>query len=284
MPTPKKKNPETGMTTTNKPTAKTVRTEFPPAEETSDYPLIESPEAMRSVLTLIDENLGAQKFSVLNLSRIKVPAGGGTEFRVEGAAGPQSERQLQVVITAFRQARIYWKKAFGTGGGKKPPDCTSTDGFLGVGDPGGECSRCPFAAFGTSKNPDGSPGTGQACKEIRQLLVLLPGQFLPHVLAVPPTSVRNFMQYSMNLISSGVPYWGVVTRLQLEPATSATGIDFARITFTLERRLKPEQAATLGPYHQRMRSFLTPMKVDENTYEPSDSATERSDADENIPF
>lgn len=275
---PKKKNQETGMTTTNKPKP---AESFPPME-TSDYPLIESPEAMQSVLALIDENLGPQKFSVLDLSRIKVPAGGGAEFRVDSAAGPQSERQLVAVITAFRQARIYWKKAFGTAGGKRPPDCTSIDGFQGIGDPGGECSRCPNAAFGTSTNPDGSKGTGQACKEIRQLLVLLPGQFLPHVLTVPPTSIRNFMQYSMNLISSGVAYWGVVTKLTLEPATSTSGIDFARISFTLERRLEKEQTATLSPYHQRMRAFLAPMTVDETAYETPEGQT--SDASEEVPF
>ena len=71
----------------------------------------------------------------------------------------------------------------------------------------------------------------------------------------------------MNLISAGVSYWGVVTRLTLEPTQSAAGADFSRIFFTLERRLKTEQAKTLEPYHQRMRAFLQPMLVDASAYE-----------------
>jgi hypothetical protein len=263
------------------PTAKTDVEIIPRPEE---YPLIRSGEAMAEVLHLIDENLGPQKFSVLNLPRIKVPAGGGTEFRVEGPAGAELARQLPVVIPAFRLARIFWKKAFGTGGGKKPPDCTSTDGFTGIGDPGGECSKCPNAVFGTSINPDGSRGTGQACKEIRQLLVLLPGQLLPHILSVPPTSIRNFLQYSMNLVSAGVTYWGVVTKLSLEPATSTAGIDFARISFSLERRLEKEQIAMLEPYHQRMRGFLQPMIVDATAYEINGEKSEPASTDSEVPF
>jgi hypothetical protein len=249
-----------------------------------DYPLIESDEAMAKVLRLIDENLGPQKFSVLNLSRIKVPAGGGAEFRVESASGAELMRQISAVIPAFRQVRLFYQKPYGTGTGKKPPDCTSNDGFTGVGNPGGDCLRCPNAAFGTSINPDGSRGTGQACKEIRQLLVLLPGQLLPHILNVPPTSIRNFMQYSMNLISAGVMYWGVVTKLSLEPATSTSGIDFARISFSLERRLEKEQVAMLEPYHQRMRGFLQPMIVDATAYEINGEKSEQESADSEVPF
>lgn len=232
-----------------------------------DYPLIESQQTMRRALALIDENLGNQKFSILNLSRIRVPSGGALEFRVETASGIENHRTLTVVITAYRMARAYWRKPYGTGKGKQPPDCSSKDGFIGEGDPGGDCAECPLAAFGTAQLPDGSQGAGQACKELRQLLVLLPGQMLPHLLNIPPTSLQNFTKYSMNLVSAGTAYWGCTTKMTLEPAISTGGVDYARINFTLLKPLADQQTANLEPYHQRMRAFLTPMTVDTTAYE-----------------
>jgi len=254
----------------------------------SAYPLMESEKTMADVLKLIDENLGAQRFSPLHLPRIKVGAGGAQELRVDSPEGARPTRELTGVITAFRQARVYWKKAYGSGGGKKPPDCSSTDGFIGIGDPGGECARCPYAEFGSAVNPDGSEGVGQACKEIRQLLILLEGQLLPHMLNLPPTSIKNFMQYSLNLISAGAPYWTVVTKLTLEPATSTGGIDFGRVKFTLERRLGRDQAARLEPYHERMRNLLTPMVIDAGAYQieagAEESPEEREQPESETPF
>ena len=251
------------MNKTPTPTAPT-----PTAAPESEYPLMDSGEAIQNVLGLIDMNLGAQSFSALHLAPIKVPAGGARDFLVEGAADADSRREIQAVIVAFRQTRAFWKRMYGTGwGGKKPPDCTSVNGFTGVGDPGGECLQCPYAQFGTATNADGSRGAGQACKDMRQLLLVLPGQLLPHVLNLPPTSIRNFLQYSLHLVSSGVPFWGVVTRLTLETASSAGGINYSRVRFQMVRRLEAEQTRRMEPYHQRMRRLLEPALVEADSYE-----------------
>jgi hypothetical protein len=238
------------------------------------YPLF-APDAIAETLALIDENLGSEAFNPLMFPRIRVPSGGGLEFRVEGASGERSARTLDGIIMATRHARAYWKIPYGRkGAGKKPPDCTSTDGFRGVGDPGGPCADCPFAQFGTATNPDGSKGTGQACKDLRQLLILLEGEALPHLLSVPPTSIRKFTSYTMNLTSARTRYWGGVTRLSLERASSEGGIDYARIDFKLIVKLDPALGATIAPYHHRMRELLVPAVVDTTAYEIVDEGVE----------
>jgi hypothetical protein len=241
-----------------------------------DYPLLTNPHAMQKILRLIDENLGAANFSPLSLSRIKVPSGDDNQFKVETASGVERHVTVTGVITAFRAARAYWKKAYGTGR-MGPPDCSSRDGFTGEGSPGGDCTACPLAAFGTARAADGNAGPGTACKELRQLLILLPGQMLPHLLAVPPTSLANFTKYSLNLISAGASYWTVTTRLTLEPATNAGGIQYARIRFALYGSLPEAEAERLAPYHERMRSLLAPLVVDTTAYEilpePAGAAT-----------
>jgi hypothetical protein len=232
-----------------------------------EFPLVESDRAMQEIVALIDDNLAAQKMSVLQFPHIKAPSGGGMALTIDTASGKESEREVRGIIVAFRQARVFWKRAYGTGGGKKPPDCSSNDGFLGVGDPGGACDQCPFAQFGTAVNPDGSHGAGQACKDIRQMLVLLPGQLLPHLFAVPPTSIKAFSQYIWNLTSEGSRYWGVITRIVPEASTSTGGIDYARLRFLKERPLDPAQATRVNAYHDRMQAFLKPMTVDASAYE-----------------
>lgn len=259
-----------------------------PAElvtQITDYPLFASPGKMREVLKLIDENLGHQSFTVLDLPHIKVPAGGGPEFRVDDPSGCHSMREVTGVITAFRQARIYWKKAYGAGGGKKPPSCTSTDGLKGEGDPGGYCAECPLAKFGTALNLDGTPGAGQACKEVRQLLIVLPGQILPHILNIPPTSLKNWKHYSLGLVASQVHFWAVETTLRLEAGTSTGGIEYSRIRFSLERPLSAQQRATHAPYHDRMDQLLKPAIVDGAAYEVIDESHENEEqAPEDTPF
>lgn len=236
------------------------------------YPLF-ARDVITETLALIDENLGSEAFNVLMFPRIRVPAGGSLEFRIEGAAGERSARTLDGILMATRHARAYWARPYGKGG-KKPPDCTSTDGFLGKGDPGGKCADCPYAQFGSAHNPDGSKGAGQACKDMRQLLILLEGEALPHLLAVPPTSVKSFTAYSMNLTSARTRYWGGVTRLTLERAQNEGGIEYAKIHFRLAQKLDPALAATIAPYHERMRELLLPATVDTTAYEYVDAAEE----------
>ena len=257
------------------------------------YPL--EPANMHEIIGLIEENLRGRPISIQEFQRIKVPSGGGLAYRMDTASGEESPRTFEGIIIAWRSARIYWRKAYGgKGGSKKPPDCTSIDGFVGVGDPGGDCGQCPYARFGSAINPiDGSPSGGQACKDIRQALVLLPNQIVPHILNVPPTSVKNFSHYTLQLLSMRTRAWGAVTEFALEKATNEDGVDYAKAIFRLSRRLTPEEQQTLAPYQEHMKRILAPSVVDASVYEIDDSSGKPSAAlfrptdvprDDDVPF
>ena len=231
-----------------------------------DFPMLKDSRSMQKVLARIDETLGGHQFSPLMLSRIKVPSGDDRDFKIETPTGVERRSSIIGDIVAFRAARAYWQKPYGVGR-SGPPDCSSKDGFIGEGDPGGDCTTCPLAAFNSARAADGNAGPGQACKELRQLLVLLPGQILPHLLAVPPTSLANFTKYSLNLLSGGMDYWAVTTKLTLEPATSVGGVPYARIRFQLHSTMPESDALALAPYHERMRGLLKPMVMDATAYE-----------------
>jgi len=254
-----------------------------------DYPLLEDPA---EVLALVDDNF-TRGFNILNLPRIRTGAGGATIFRVETATGEETPKRISGIINAWKVGRVYWK---GRAASNKPPDCTSEDGWHGVGDPGGDCKECPFAKFGSSINQDGGRGSGQACKEIRQVLFLTPGQMIPHLLNVPPTSTKAFDQYTLSLLSMKVPYWSAVTAMTLERMQSDTAQPYARIIFRLEDKLAERAGGreVFRQYHQRMKQALVPATINASVYQieqrpsspaaPAPESPEPPLRDDEIPF
>lgn len=224
-----------------------------------DYPVLHPGEMAQTMRLLTD----TRRFDVLRIPRIRASKSG--FFEVEGPDGVANERALEGLIIASRESRLYWGRAYNALA-KSPPSCTSNDGFTGAGDPGGECSKCPYSKFKSARNPDGSQAQGQACKELRQALFLLPGYSMPHRLDIQPTSIQAFDKYTLNLLWAKQPYWGVITKLGIE-IIPASGYPVARVTFQRKERLGPDQLRLLEPYHERMRDLLTPMTIESDAYE-----------------
>jgi hypothetical protein len=205
-------------------------------------------------MDIISENLGDGGVGSLDLPRIKVATGGGTTWVVDGVDEPVTE--LEGILLAWRMERLFWKGAYG-GSRKRPPDCISRDGFSGVGDPGGPCRMCPNAQF------DSAPqGRGQACKQVRQLLVLRPDEALPRLLSVPPTSLKNAAQYFVLLASKNIAHWAVVTRMRLERTENEGGIAYSKILFAPGRTLSEEERKRLRPFQQQCKQILHSDAID----------------------
>src|SRR5215471_15425885 len=218
-----------------------------PDELGPEYPLLR-PGAMNELVELFQDNLGQAGLSTIDLPRVVVPAGGALSFMIQTPDGEEPAKEVEGIVLAWSPGRIYWKKALGEGGGRKPPDCISTNGIVGVGDPGGKCADCPFAQFGSA-----SKGKGQACKQIRRLLIVRPGEILPHLVSVPPTSLKAASQFFLMLLGRQIPYWAISTRIRLERASNEDGIAFARMQFFIGRRLTPEEMGVVRPYHKQMQ-------------------------------
>jgi hypothetical protein len=239
------------------------------------------PGAVSELLDLIRDNVGDAGIQALDLPRINSPSGGSLMWMVKTLEGEESAKVVEGLILAWRTGRIYWKRALGEGGGRQPPDCISRDGFLGTGDPGGPCGQCPFSKFGSA-----SKGKGQACKQIRQLLLVRPGEILPCLLSVPPTSLKPAQDYFMALLSRRIPYWGVVTRIALEKATNEDGIAYARMSFSGGRILTPQELSTLAPFHKQMQDMLSPRIIDARDYSVEDDGPVKDNQiiDSEVPF
>ncbi len=192
------------------------------------------------IMEVIRENLGGDSLSAWDLDRITIPAGGGLAWSVPSLDGVKPEQFLLGVIVYVQNARAYWKQTFDASGGGNPPDCVSEDAVTGVGDPGGECRKCPYAAFGSGRD-----GRGQACKQIRRLFMLRQDEILPMVVNLPPTSLKNSKDYLLRLASHGVSMSAIVTRIGLAQ-DKANGITYSKAVFAKVGNLTEQQAKAAG--------------------------------------
>lgn len=214
----------------------------------SSYPVLASGQ---NIGEIIRNNLGGEQVTPADLTRIKVPAGGGTSWEVPGADGEtEPVKTIEGIIVHTTRRRAYWPNTNPSG---EPPACVSTDCVTGHGNPGGRCQDCPFDQFGSQIKQDGGAGRGKSCKESRLVFLLRAGMKLPDVVVVPPGSLKPAKQYLLKL---SVPYYAVLSRLTLDRAQNKDSIAYAQIHFRNVGMLDAEMAKGIMQYATELRSVF----------------------------
>lgn len=208
-----------------------------------------------NIVEIVEENLGSEGVSSYDLDRVKIPAGGATAFEVPTLEGEESVKEIEGIIIFWKTARAYWPEKFN--GENNPPQCSSVDGEVGQGTPGGYCAKCPLAQFGSAEN-----GKGQACKQMRQLFIVRENDILPLVLTLPPTSIKPAKQYFMRLASKGIKYTHAATRITLEKAKSGEGITYSKAAFALVKQLEPAVCTKIDAFVESIRPMLETVSID----------------------
>jgi|SRR5579862_8258575 len=222
------------------------------------FPIID-PATANEIRAVLEANIGPRGLTPQQFERTKVPTGGSLMWTVPGIDGEEATKVLSGIPLAWTDSRLYYRIPFDQRGKTRtPPDCSSRDGFFGIGDPGGECRNCPMARW--ESDPKG--GRGQACKEVRRILLLRADHILPDMVTIPPTSLKNAQQYFLRLASRRIPYWSLITHMSLERASNADGIDYARVTFTSGERFNEAEVAALAPYQKQMVALLREVEID----------------------
>jgi hypothetical protein len=206
-----------------------------------------------TIMEALEANLGGGGLSPFDLDRVKVPSQGSISWEIPDLDEESiSAKVLTGIIIHNAPVRSFWTKGLDEGG-PTPPDCYSNDLINGVGTPGGDCLTCPMNQWGS----DTKGGTGKACSERRLLFMLRPQSFLPIVVQVPPSSLRNLNQYMLRLAGSGTAYYHVETSLSLEKATqSGGGLPYSKVAVKLERRLTAEESATVDGLSAKLRPLF----------------------------
>ena len=220
-------------------------------KETAISPFVIFNTEIADIREAMNVNVGDGGLNATDLERIKIPAGGGTAWTIQGLDGEEMLKELSGIIIAWRDTRAYWSVPMEESDGNMPPDCYSLDARTGEGDPGGNCHKCPNAEFGS-----GSKGEGQACKLVRQLFLVREDNLLPEIVHLPPSSLKPARQYFLRLASKGVPCYSVITKIGLEKTKNAQGIVYAKAALTSGGRLTPEHTKRAKDYAAMIDPFL----------------------------
>lgn len=206
---------------------------------------------------IIEENLGGEQLNPFDLDRLKVPAGGGIAWEIPTLTGEvEIARSIEGIVVYQKNCRGYWPDEYT--GAATPPQCSSEDGVVGVGNPGGQCALCPMAQFGSSKN------NSQACKAGRLLFLMTKDNILPKIISVPPTSIKPIKKFFLGLASKSIPYHGCVMSFALAPAVNKGGIKYAQIAPSLVAPLSPSEAALVKVYANTIRGSLNKVSMQDD--------------------
>jgi len=208
---------------------------------------------------VLRENLD-DELSPLDLPSLPFPTGGSLYFDSDWFDEPM--KKVTGIVIMKKKNRAYWENSDELG---NPPECFANDGKTGKGTPGGDCSTCPLSQFG----PDNErPG----CKERMALFVIVPDMLLPVVIMVPPTSLKSAKKYFIGLASKGQTYWKVETEINLEKATNAQKIDYAKAVFKPGKSLSKENAEMIESYRKSIAPAL-------ETFSPPPPETNENDVE-----
>lgn len=228
------------------------------------------------LLETLEANLGGQKLSEFDLDRVVIPTGGGKAWTVPTLEGEEVTPELQGIIVHWKDTRAYWRATFEEQGGGTPPDCSSPNAERASGDPTPPgappgnpqtptdsdglfiCDACPNAQFGSDPRESSN---AQACKLVRQLFLLTPGDLLPVVVSLPPTSVAAATRYFLRLSRRGLPYYSVVTKIALETAQSGGNIKYSKASFALAQLIDVDSAEKIKGIADALRPAFARSQV-----------------------
>jgi hypothetical protein len=223
------------------------------------YPMLDPAGMGADIAEIMAENMGDDGLSPFDLDRVKMPSGGGIAWEVPTADGPEPMKSITGVVVAWMVGRSWWERDLDDpeAGDNTPPDCAARDGKIGIGrygtgseeNPTGECDTCPMNQWESAVK-----GSGKACKEQRLLYLLLPGNALPIVVALAPTSIAPWRKYVMRLTSEGIAYYSIETTLGLEKVKGNGTPDYAVVVPQRGNRLDAETAATAKAYGASLKS------------------------------
>ena len=151
---------------------------------------------------------------------------------------PANYLDIILVKSNPNKSKAYYDQVFKEGEDIKPR-CFSNDGKrpdASIAQPCSQsCAACPFNAFGSRRNPDGSMGKGKACSDsVRIAVAAVNALDDPYLIRVPATSMKTLGELGRVLAQHKVPYQGVVTRISFDPAVATPRLLFKPIGYVDE--------------------------------------------------
>ncbi len=187
----------------------------------------------------------------MSFSRIKIPSGGGRFFEIptDDPDNPECSTTLEGVILHHHAHCAYWPESNDDEDNK--PLCSSFDGKIGIGVPGGACATCQLNTYGTA-----AKGAGKACKNMRVIYLLRSGEYLPIQINLPPTSIKPFNDFYSKAFAlrRRAPY-GSIVRIGLKQENNGKE-DYSVATFRRIADFSGEKLLQVKAYANNFKDQL----------------------------
>jgi hypothetical protein len=216
-----------------------------------DLAIVAADSTPVELVETLQETLGG-RLRPYDLQRIVWPSGKATSWEIPTVGGDTTPaKEIVAVPILTTVSRQFWERK-SVGPDTTPPVCKSDDGERGeptergreLGATG-DCRSCPLAQWGRNNTPP-------ACKERRELFLLMEGQYFPMVLSVPPSSVKVWKDFVKPLSLQGIAPWGTVVRLRLTTAANPNGDPYALLKLELVGKLPAEHRERLRQYREAL--------------------------------
>jgi hypothetical protein len=181
---------------------------------------------------------------------------GEAEWAVKLPTGKQIFETLDAVILHIGNERAYYEQEWGTGD-NTPPDCSSDNGVIGIGSPGGKCVDCEFAQFGPNNE-------APQCSQKKPLYLLVPeiNPINPVVLYATGPSFPNIKKFNINLMQFGINIYDVKVKLSLEVKKTKNNMDASIINIETIGNIKTDDPIgyeKLTEYRSSLLGFINPV-------------------------
>ena len=198
------------------------------------------PEAEFTQEELAEDMEGLQ----ISFPRVKIPAGGALQFEIpsDDPENPDYAKNLVGGILFHHPNNAYWPEG-SEYDDNATPLCSSVDGKLGIGEPGGSCAVCALNQFGSA-----AEGNGKACKNMRVLYLLRSGEFMPLQVTLPPTSLKPFREFmNQSFMLRRRAAYGSVVQIGLKKMSNGKD-DYSIATFRRLHDFSGEDLAQIRAY------------------------------------
>jgi hypothetical protein len=98
-------------------------------------------------------------------------------------------------------------------------------------------------------------GRGKACREQKNIVMMLPGQLLPVLLTLPVSSIQPSKKYMLGLASLMLPPYAVETSVSLE-AQNRGGQRWSTAKFTKVRDLTAEERTQARGFADTLKQLM----------------------------
>lgn len=151
---------------------------------------------------------------------------------------PATSIEVVLVKANKDKSKVFYINKYDPNGSDKAqkPDCYSTNGTHPAKDSehaqATSCATCKHNEWGSAVNDKGIATKGKACQDSVRIAVVPNGQLNdPHLIRVPPASIKALGEYGQMLAKRGVAYNMVVTKISFDQEAESPKLTFKPMGF-----------------------------------------------------